>query len=217
MLARAFEAGVAARWFTGDCVYGRDPGLRAFLEEHRCAYVLAVDWDQRLLWEQGAIRAQTLADRLPAHAWQTLSCGAGAKGEREYAWACLSLDPPAQAGFCYWLLVRQSLADPSDRAYYLVFAPQATSLTRMLQVAGTRWCIEMGFESAKGQVGLDEYEVRSFHGWYRHMTLSLWAHALLCVLRQQTQESLPKGGSVFPRKYPGPFQTFLHARGLCCR
>ncbi len=33
---------------------------------------------------------------------------------------------------------------------------------------------------------MDEYEVRSATGWYRHMTLALWALALLAVLRATT-------------------------------
>ena len=65
----------------------------------------------------------------------------------------------------------------------MVFAPQDTTLAEVVQVAGTRWSIESSFEAAKGEVGLDDYEVRSGTGWYRHITLAMWASALLVVLR----------------------------------
>lgn len=213
MLSRAFAAGVPATWVTGDSVYGGDLNLRAFLEEKRHAYVLAVACDERVDWEQGRIRVQTLANRLPASRWQTLSAGEGEKGPRFYHWACLRLDAPEQAGFCRWLLVRQSLSDPSERAYYIVFAPADTTLPSMVRTAGTRWCIEVGLEAAKGEVGLDEYEVRSFHGWYRHITLSLLAHAFLAVMRAQQIEPAVKGGRTAPRNC---LRTFKRSRGLCC-
>jgi len=62
-----------------------------------------------------------------------------------------------------------------------------------VRVAGRRWTIEAAFEQAKGEVGLDQYEVRSRSGWYRHITLSLLAHAVLVVLRAQAQEQAKKG------------------------
>ena len=233
MLERALDAGVPCAWVTGDSVYGSSQALRECLQTRRQAYVLAVANDERLSWEQGRIRALTLAKRLPVSAWQTLSCGEGAKGPRVYEWVWLALDAPTQEGFAHWLLVRRSLSDPTELAYYLVFAPAHTALATLASVAGTRWSIEVGFESAKGEVGLDHYEVRSWHGWYRHMTLALLAHALLSVIRHQTQEQLTvrlqaqaqetsppsateaegKGGRQIPRK---SLRNFKQQRGLCC-
>ena len=153
-----------------------------------------------------------------------------------YDWAWLPLDAPEQAGFAHWLLVRRSLSDPSELAYYLVFAPAQTALATLVSVAGTRWSIEAAFESGKGEVGLDHYEVRSWHGWYRHMTLALVAHALLSVIRHDTQEQLTerlqscaqqpdtqqplsaeeaevKRGSLLPRN---SLRNFKQQRGLYC-
>lgn len=213
MLVAALDAGVAAAFVTGDSVYGNDAALRACLENRRQAYVLAIKCDLRLNWEGGAIRAQTLAQRLPASAWQTLSCGEGAKGPRLYDWAYLPLDAPAQEGFAYGLLVRRSLSDPSELAYYLVFAPADTALPTLVCVAGTRWSIEVCFESAKGEVGLDEYEVRSWHGWHRHISLCMLAHAFLTAARKHSQEPLRKGGRAIPRN---SLRRFKQSRGLCC-
>ena len=82
-----------------------------------------------------------------------------------------------------WLLVRRSLSDPTERTAYVVYAPATTALTTVVQVVGRRWTIEQCFEEAKGAVGLDQYEVRHWTGWYRHIPLALWAYALLTVLR----------------------------------
>jgi SRSO17 transposase len=79
--------------------------------------------------------------------------------------------------------VRRSLSEPSELRAYVVFAPQDTALAEVVRVAGTRWTIESCFEAAKSEVGLDHYEVRSWTGWYRHITLAMWALALLSVLR----------------------------------
>src|SRR5205085_8643053 len=82
-----------------------------------------------------------------------------------------------------WLLVRRNLDKPEEMAYYVVFAPRQTKLEEMVRVAGARWAIEESFQSAKGEVGLDHYEVRSWAGWYRHITLAMLAHAYLTVTR----------------------------------
>lgn len=213
LLSRALDAGIAAAGVTGDSVYGKDRPLRAMLQARRQAYVLAVKSDLRLPFLGGGIRAQTVAARGEASGWQTLSCGEGAKGARLYDWARVPLDAPDQAGFAWWLLVRRSRSDPSEQAYYWVFAPQETALSPLVGVAGTRWTIETNFETAKGEVGLDEYEVRSWHGWHRHITLCLLAQAVLAVLRSVSREVQAKGGTTLPRN---SLRTFKHSRGLLC-
>lgn len=114
----------------------------------------------------------------------------GSKGQRQYRYARLELNHDLGPARKRWLLVRESLCESRERSYYLASGPARTSLTKLAQVAGHRWSIEMAFEEAKGQVGLDEYEVRSFEGWQRHITLSLLAHALLVILRSRHPGSL---------------------------
>ena len=126
LLTRALDAGLPAAWVTGDSVQGNDRPLRAMLQARRQAYVLAVKSDLRLPFLGGGIRALTLAKRVDAGDWQTLSCGNGAKGARLYEWASVPLDAPDQEDFAAWLLVRRSLSDPSEQAYSWVFAPQET-------------------------------------------------------------------------------------------
>ena len=183
MLARALAAGVPAAWVTGDSIYGDDRRLRMWLESCPQAYVLAVSGKEYvwLDWRQRQIK--TILARLPEDGWTRLSAGAGAKGWRWYDWRWLPLADPLHPDWRRWLLIRGSIGDPKDLAAYVVYAPQDTTLEDVGGVAGARWTIESSFEAAKGEVGLDHYEVRSWTGWYRHITLAMWALALLTVLR----------------------------------
>jgi SRSO17 transposase len=117
----------------------------------------------------------------PLTANSGLSAGAGAKGERLYDWARFRLCRRQQAPWDHWLLVRRKLSKPDEMAYYVVFGP--TSLETLARIAGRRWPVEECFEAAKQEVGLDGYEVRSWHGWYRHITLSMLALAFLAAMR----------------------------------
>jgi SRSO17 transposase len=132
-----------------------------------------------------------LAALLSKDAWAVLSAGEGRKGARRYEWAWLRL--PDQAAETplrgRWVLVRRSLADPSKYAYYRVAGPDQTTLEELVRVAGSRWRIEEGIEAAKGEVGLDHYEVRTWRAWYRYMTLALLAYAALVVLQGQAREA----------------------------
>jgi SRSO17 transposase len=188
MLARAFAAGVPAEWVAGDTVYGYDE-LCLWLDSQQKNYVMAVP-ETYVAWVAG--RQQPiglLASLLPKEAWVVLSAGEGSKGPRLYEWAWLQLPEQPETGDARgrWILIRRSLADPSKRAYYRVAGPATTTLPELVRVAGSRWKIEEGLEEAKGEVGLDQYEVRGFRAWYRFVTLALLAHAILVVVREQAQ------------------------------
>lgn len=114
---------------------------------------------------------------------QRLSAGDGAKGPRLYDWACVPYRGAAP-GFQCALLVRRSLADPDETTFYLTHTPTGTPVSDLVRIAGQRWTIESNFEQAKGEVGLGQYEVRSFIGWHRHVTLAMLAHAYLAALRR---------------------------------
>jgi SRSO17 transposase len=194
MLERAFTAGVKPAWVVGDTIYGADE-LRTWLERQQQAYVLAVA-ETHPVWNAGrAQSAGLVAALLPEEAWTPLSAGEGSQGPRLYHWAWLEVDaePEARQGWRSWLLIRRSLSDPSKRAYYRVWGPPPITLAELVQVAGRRWTIEEGLEEAKGEVGLDHYEVRTWRGWYRHITLALLAHAILVVLRAHAEEQAKKG------------------------
>jgi SRSO17 transposase len=181
MLERALGAGVPCSWVAGDSVYGADRALRRRIEARGgLGYVLAVTSGQRL----GFARVDAWAAGLPPEAWHRLSAGEGAKGPRLYDWAYTPYRGGAPAGWAKGLLVRRKPDEPDDLAFSLTLAPEGTGLATLVRVAGTRWTIESCFEAAKGEVGLDEYEVRSWTGWHRHVTLAMLAHAYLAAVRK---------------------------------
>ena len=190
MLARACQAGVPAAWVTADSVYGGDFTLRKELTERKQRYVVAVSSTQALwVWDNGVPQQRSIREvvaRVAPNAWVQLSAGDGAKGPRVYDWTWGVVRESAfQEGWLEWWVARRSVSDPTDIAYYLACAPADTVLQTIVQVAGTRWAVEESLETAKGAVGLDQYEVRKWTGWYRHITLALLAHAFLTVTRAQ--------------------------------
>jgi SRSO17 transposase len=195
LLERAFAAAVPAAWVTGDEVYGNDGGLRRWLEAEQRSYVLAVACSH-MVWDGGVqVRVAALVERIPDGAWQRIDVGAGSKGPRRYDWACARLPYDTAPDWAQWLLIRRSVAKPEEVAFDRAFGPAETTVAALARVAGTRWTIEEGFQRAKA-IGLDQYEVRRWDGWYRHITLCLLAHAFLEVTRAGATGA--KGGRPTP-------------------
>jgi SRSO17 transposase len=203
LLERVRAAELPAAWVTGDTVYGGSGPLRAWLEEQRQPYVLAIAANDGVDLSTGertnmrVLPKEIAQYALDAHEWRRLSAGDGSKGARLYDWAFVPLAPPAAAGFEQALLIRRPLDapdDPKKLAYYLTFAPVGTLVETLIAVAGRRWAIEESLAAAKGEVGLDHYEVRHSHGWYRHITLAMLALTYLAVVRSQLPGSALKGG-----------------------
>ena len=215
MLVHAWEQGVPMRWVTGDEVYGDSPQLRETIQAHGRFYVLAVSantrvWTQRPEVEEpqeqtggrprlaarvasGAPKARMVSEvvaNLPSHAWKRLAVMEGEKGPIEYHWARTRVVESRDRlpGPDVWLLARRSLSDPKQLAYYLAYAPARTPLETLVRIASSRYTVEQCIEEAKSETGLDEYEVRFWHSWYRHITLSMMAHAWLASIRRQEQE-----------------------------
>jgi SRSO17 transposase len=202
MLARAFDAGVPAAWVTADEAYGKDGKFRAFLERRRIGYVVAVPCDQAIAGSAGTSRADVLAAHAPAQAWKRRSCGNGAKGPRTYDWAVASLpggQDGAPPGWTRYLLVRRLLTRNAkgelELAYYLCCAPAGTTDEDLIKVAGSRWAVEECFQTAKTETGLDQYQVRRYDAWYRHVTLAMLAHAYLSVTAATAPKALAAASS----------------------
>ncbi|MGS2641786.1 IS701 family transposase [Streptosporangium sp. LJ11] len=191
MIERAVAAGVPFGWVTADEVYGCDSKFRLWLEHAGIAYVVAVPKSTMAVSMQlTKVRVHRLVAELPEAAWQRLSCGDGVRGPRVFAWAAVEIRPLRDPQYGYWLLARRSVSDPADIAYYLCFGPAGTGLAELVRVAGSRWAIEECFQTAKNEVGLDHYQVRSYWAWYRHITLAMTAAAFLVIIR----DGLQKGG-----------------------
>jgi len=148
--------------------------------------------------------------------WERHSCGAGSQGPRWDAWQRIELSAPAQPGWKRWVRFRRSWTTPEQVTAYRAYAPAATTLAAQAVVVGTRWTVEASFQTAKAEVGLDQYEVRSWTGWYRHITLALWAQAFLAVIRHVTgAPGVPKKGGL-PPTGPSSLTRFKTRRGLRC-
>jgi SRSO17 transposase len=220
MLQRVIDAGVKAAWVVAGSVYGDSRRLGMFLEDREQPYVLAVS-GKAYVWAGfrqhrvgEVLEALGRGELLPEEGFRRISAGEGSKGPRLYEWGRLPLNPPMQEGFQRWLVVRRSIEDPEELSAYTVFAPEGITLEALAKAAGSRWRVEIGFEEAKGEVGLAHYEIRSWVGWYRHITLSLFAHALLAAIRAAGLEiaTLEKGGP----KSPVNLSEFKRRRGLSC-
>jgi len=179
MLTRALDVGVAASWVAGGEVDGAGPRLRAELEARGMGCVLAVACGHQVPTGAGSGRADALAARVPARAWQRLSAGRGAKGHRWHDWAFIQLGRGGRAGHA-WLLVRRN-PNAGALACSRCFVPRPVPLAVLVGVAGRRWTVEETSQSGKGLAGLDEHQVRRWTSWYRWATLAMLAHALLAA------------------------------------
>jgi SRSO17 transposase len=195
MLTRVWRLGVRAAWVTGDTVYGHDGKFRRFLEANGQAYLLAVPSNQPLF--DGEVRSTVgpIADGFPPAEWVRASAGDGSKGPREYDWAVRAHGAVDERGWQLWLVVRRHRERPDERAYFFARGPAATRPAELIRVAGSRWRVEECLELAKGECGLDEYEVRSWTGWHRHVTLSLFALAVVAVIRSRVPAPRAKKGA----------------------
>jgi SRSO17 transposase len=198
MTARALDAGTPASWAAGDEVYGADPGLRADLVRRRLGYVLAVAKTHPITTGIGTRPAAQWAARLPRRAWQRLSAGTGAKGERFYDWALIdTLDTAAdpEATGCHWLLIRRHRRT-GELAFYRAFSPTPVPLAALVRVAGTRWKVEESFQSGKELAGLDQHQVRTWTSWHRWSVLAMLAHAFLSVMAATGPPPEPGSGLI---------------------
>ena len=185
-LERACDAAVPARWVVGDACSGRSHALRRWLEARGRAYALMIPKTTAIRYRGRRERAEQLGARLPAD--PVLD-----------PWMCFELSDECAVGMRRWLLVRCDAEDPDEHRYFLTYGPEATGVEELVRVCNTRWQIEQCLAEAKGEVGLDHYEVRTWEAWHRHATLCLLAHAYLVVTRQAAcREEAGKKGAPTP-------------------
>ncbi|MCX5441064.1 IS701 family transposase [Streptomyces sp. NBC_00063] len=220
LVLRALASDLPIAWVTADSAYGQEWGFRRFLEEAGLSYVLAVPKSQQVKSLAGIWRIDQLISEAPDDAWQQLSCGDGAKGPRLFDWASAKLpvidffdgDEPTHRR---WVLARRSIKRPDEIAYYLAYAPTDSTPADLVRIAGSRWAIEECFQAAKNECGLDEYEVRRYPGWYRHVTLAMLAHAFLAAMaaaavERGAEETVPVSSRHSPwQKCDGSWQLAI--------
>ena len=177
MITRSVQAGMEFRWFTADEEFGQYPGLRDDLETAGTAYVMAIPKNTEITDATGATtEVKNVPGQVSPNAWQRRSCGIGSKGYRVYDWAVIDTDDPD-----HQYLIRRSV-DDGELAFYHCYNPRHEPLGELVRVAGTRWPIEECFQTGKGNVGLDNYQVRLYHAWYRHITFAMIGQSFLAVL-----------------------------------
>ncbi len=184
MLERAFAAGVPAQWVVADSFYGRSGAFRRWLEERGRSYAVMIPRTNAIEYQGRRLRVEQLAERLSA--------------SESSPWLCLRLSEECAAGMGRWLLIRRDADEPDENAYWLAYGPAETSEEEVVRVCDARWQIEECFAQAKGEVGMDQYEVRTWTAWHRFVTLCLVAHAYLAVVRHAAcrEEAIEKGATI---------------------
>ncbi|MFF4614179.1 IS701 family transposase, partial [Streptomyces albidoflavus] len=183
MVRRAADEKIPFRWVTADAGYGNSKSWRYELEQADLFHVVATTRHDTVVTRQALDHPlHDLVAGLPRQKWKRRSCGEGAHGQRIYDWARVEVRPWHRPDRKHWVLARRSIAEPTKIAYYIAYAPAGATLNELIAVAGARWAIEECFQTAKGQCGLDDYQVRRYPGWHRHITLAMAAHAYLTAL-----------------------------------
>jgi len=223
MIERLWKARIPFAWVVADTVYGGNLDLRTWLEAHQYSYVLAVACTEavEIQTSEGRKRmtvAQAEALSFHAEDWQRISMSYGTKGPRLFDWAVMPMLHRCEDDGQHFLLIRRCLDDPSEKTYYFVFAPQDTTLAEMVKAIGARWKIEECFETGK-EMGLEDYEVRCWTSWYRHITLVMTAQACLAGIcakaristtEPTTDEGIPPTCSLLPLTIPEVRHLLAH-------
>jgi SRSO17 transposase len=186
MIQEATKAEVPYTWVTGDCVYGDYRNIRTWLEDNGKCYVMSVSGKEYVWQGYKQVSIASILKNLPETGWFEASCGDGSKGARVYDWILIDINPGTTQGKKRSLLVRRSKSSPDELRAYICFASIDTPTQKLVEVAGSRWTVETCFKESKSEVGLDQYEVRSYDGWYKHITFACIALSLLTVLSSQS-------------------------------
>ncbi|ELS50361.1 putative IS4 family transposase [Streptomyces viridochromogenes Tue57] len=184
MVRRAIADRVPFRWVTADAAYGFSRSRRSELERADVFHVVATTRHDTVVTRWAIDHpVHDLFPGLPRQKWRRRSCGDGAHGRRIYDWARVEVRPWHRVDRRHWVLARRSVSRPEEISYYIAYRPAETTLDQLIHIAGSRWAIEECFQSAKQECGLDDYQVRRYPGWHRHMSLAMAAHSCLTVLR----------------------------------
>ncbi len=184
MLRKAIADQLPFRWVTADAGYGYSKSWRTELEQADVFHVMATTRHDTVVTRWALDHpVRDLFTDLPRQKWKRRSCGKGAHGQRMFDWARVEVRPWHRPDRRHWVIARRSLSRPDEISYFIAYCPAETTLDELIRVAGSRWAIEECFQTAKQEFGLDDYQVRRYPGWHRHITLAMAAHAALTVLR----------------------------------
>ena len=206
------------RWVAADALYGNSPAFRDAIAALGLWYFTEVSSDQ-LIWRRtpallvppwsgrgrkptrqrlktpsnAAYRVDELLWRLPKTAWTRTTITEGSKGPIicDVAFVRVTEARDGLPGARVWLIIRRNVDDPTVVKFYLSNAPETIETPHLARMCGMRWPIELTFEVGKDELGMDQYETRSWLGWHHHMVLVMLAHHFLVWVRQQLQDKAP--------------------------
>ncbi|MEW2581656.1 IS701 family transposase [Streptomyces syringium] len=184
MVRRAIEEKIPFGWVTADAGYGYSKSWRTELERADVFHVMATTRHDTVVTRWAMDHpVHDLFHGLPRQKWKRRSCGNRSHGPRIFDWARMEVRPWHREDRRHWVIARRSVSRPEEISYYIAYCPADTTLDQLIHVAGSRWAVEECFQTAKQECGLDDYQVRRYPGWHRHMTLAMAAHACLTALR----------------------------------
>jgi len=216
LLRRTLARGhIRGRWLAADALYGNSAAFRDGVAALNLYYFTAVACDT-LIWRRQValfvpsyhgkgrkptkLRLKTpsnapypvdeLAKRLPKSAWKRTTIKEGSKGPIvcDVAMVRVTEARDGLPSARLWLIIRRNVADANDVRYYLSNAPETTTEAELARMLGMRWPVELTFEQGKGEVGMEDYEVRSWQGWHHHMVMVMLAHHFLVWVRLEWQD-----------------------------
>lgn len=219
LLRRAIQRGnLPMQWVAADELYGDSPAFRDGVADLNKWYFTEIKCST-LIWRcrpevhipqrkgrgrhptrlrlcnpaDRPVRVAQMVASIPKDGWTTATIKEGSKGPIVCEFACLRITEARHnlPGPEVWLIMRRNLDQPSEVKFYFSNAPANTSLIEFVRISGMRWPIETIFEEAKGEVGFDHYEMRSWIGWHHHMLLVALAHHFLVRLRVRFQQLAP--------------------------
>jgi SRSO17 transposase len=212
------EKTVPARWVAADALYGDSPAFRDdiaalglwYFTEVACSTliwrrhpaVMVPPWSgrgrkpskQRLKTPTNrSYRVDELLWRLPKTAWVRGTIKEGSKGPIvcDFAFVRITAARQGLPGPRLWLIIRRNLASPNEVKYYFSNAPEDIEALELVRMSGMRWPVELSFEEGKDELGMDQYETRSWLGWHHHMVLVMLAHHFLVWVRVRWHARAP--------------------------
>jgi SRSO17 transposase len=200
MVQQALQRQVPFTWVTADSVYGDSPTFVQGVRGLGKWYVVDSSSDARVWLTQPEVipagtkgargrpskhprvattpqRVDEVVTQLPANAWTRVVVAEGSQGPRIYEYTCLWVwfSEEGLPSGRERLLVRRSVGQQVEVKFHRSNAPEEFPLEKLAQVRGGHWSVEQSFQAAKGECGLDEYEVRGWVGWHHHTALSMLA------------------------------------------
>ena len=201
---RVIDAGLRFGCVLGDAGYGSSPGFRQGLDERGLVWAVGIAGTQLVYPTTVRLRPsrtptgrpgkhpvpnrppRTAAETLGQQRWRRVTWRSGTKGPLSARFAAVRVrvaDGPTGAdklrlpGDEVWLI--GEWRDSGERKHYLSNLPPRTSLRHLAATVKARWSCEQVHQQLKQELGLGDFEGRSWTGLHRHALMTCIAFAYL--------------------------------------